>query len=161
MSRFDSGDDYDENYPNQFALWERSQTNALKGKKGQAFLAEVEAALLALPERKLTDTFAEGGQVCALGAVALKRRVEQGEPLEQALEDLERLGYDSASDTAWFAMQEFRIPQALAWAIAYENDEGAGVSWPQSPRHRWERMWRWCRRLQGKDEALPEEISGR
>ena len=52
MSR--GGDyDYEENFPNQAALWWNAAERALKGKRGRKALAELREALLMLPEKRL------------------------------------------------------------------------------------------------------------
>jgi hypothetical protein len=75
MSRFDF--DYDgEGLP--WGLWETVVSNALGGRRGQAALAEMEAALVALPERKLVHgRLAVDGAVCAVGAFVAHRRAER------------------------------------------------------------------------------------
>lgn len=74
MSRFD---DDGEGMP--WELWERVVSQALAGRKGQAALADLEAALIALPEPKLIrDHLAADGGVCAVGAyVAHKQAAER------------------------------------------------------------------------------------
>ena len=51
MSR--SEGDYDENFPNEGALWWANDGRALKGKRGRKALADLREALLALPEKRL------------------------------------------------------------------------------------------------------------
>jgi hypothetical protein len=43
----------EEEIPSQFALWQANCRRSLKGKRGQAALRELEAALLALPSKRL------------------------------------------------------------------------------------------------------------
>ncbi len=52
--------------------------SAIKGKRGQAFLKELLAALDALPEKRLIpkELKNESGMVCALGSVAEARGIE-------------------------------------------------------------------------------------
>src|SRR5690242_8806216 len=58
-------------------MWETVVSNALGGRRGQEALAELEAALLALPEPKLVEGHlaAEGG-VCAVGAFVAHRKAQ-------------------------------------------------------------------------------------
>jgi hypothetical protein len=51
MSRF-YDDGYDEDFPNQAALWQANAQRALTGKRGRKALAELRDALLALPGRQ-------------------------------------------------------------------------------------------------------------
>src|SRR5689334_6305207 len=52
VSRF-NGEGYDEDYNNQWELWEANTLRHMRGAAGQAVLRELREALLALPERKL------------------------------------------------------------------------------------------------------------
>src|SRR3989304_4835017 len=109
MSRF-YDDDYDENFPNQAALYEANTERALAGKRGQAFLREMESALIALPRKELIEgRVCHLGQVCAMGALALKRRMDTGEKFEAAIKWLEdeAPGEGDASETAFFAEKHF------------------------------------------------------
>lgn len=85
MSRFDYDGD-GEGMP--WELWQTVVSHALGGRKGQAALAEMEAALLALPEPKLIEGhLASGGGVCAVGAfVAAHRAAEQKVDLAVVIE---------------------------------------------------------------------------
>lgn len=124
MSRFD--DDYEEDFPNQAALWRANVERAIKGKRGQAFLKELEEALLALPEKKLIEgRVCEMGKVCAMGALALKRRMSTGEKIEDALRWLgdEAPMESYAYETAAFMEKHFKVLQCLSFEVAYTNDE--------------------------------------
>src|SRR5690242_7152069 len=66
----------DEVYPGQFELWQANCDRSLAGKKGQAALRELEAALLALPAKRLiANEFDDGEDVCAIGAVFRYKRM--------------------------------------------------------------------------------------
>jgi hypothetical protein len=141
MSRFD--DSYDEDFPNQWALYEKAQQNALRGKRGQAVLKELEAALLAMPVKRLIHGFlAHEGEVCALGALAAKRKVDGGLAWKDAVDELPSCD-GSVSDTIDFAESRLKIKQTLAIAISYQNDEG--VEWRATPEERWEKVLQWVR----------------
>lgn len=75
MSRFDY-DDYDgEGMP--YELWQQALSTALGGRRGQEALAEMETALLALPEPKLVHGhLVADGQVCAIGALVASKRAQ-------------------------------------------------------------------------------------
>jgi hypothetical protein len=89
VSRF--GDDYDEPFPNAWWLWENSLGRAMSSARGQQALRDLEAALLALPEKKLiSGALAMGGQVCAIGAYALHKGVAAGRSREEVMAELER-----------------------------------------------------------------------
>lgn len=76
MSRFDYFEFTEEGIP--AGLWDQMVSRALAGKKGQAVLAQLEAALLALPEKKLVFEFlASEGSVCAVGAYVAQERADR------------------------------------------------------------------------------------
>jgi hypothetical protein len=116
MSRISISDE--EDYPGQFGLWEGNCDRQIRGKAGQAALRRLEAALLALPEKrlishKLVDSEA---QVCAIGALA---KAEGKLPEPEPWGDDE---YDE-DDTAEFATDNLNVPRLVAWKVVYENDE--------------------------------------
>lgn len=103
--------------------------SALRGKRGQAFLRDMIAALDALPEKRLTCSELEtpDGEVCALGAVGLMRGMD--------MSDIDPV------DAATVA-HRFGIAECMAREIVYENDEmilGAG-NVPER-RFKWMRDW--------------------
>lgn len=88
MTRF--SDEYEEDFPNQGDLWWANVRRALNGKRGQQALRDLETALLELPVRRLVKGhLAAGSDVCAVGALALHRRLKKGERREAILADLE------------------------------------------------------------------------
>lgn len=148
MSRVESWED-DEPYPNATALFERAVENAMKGRRGQALLKEIEAALLALPEKKLVaGAVCRDGQVCMLGSVVVERAVRSGKTRAEALAELERKALEWGQDdedgdeTFVFLKDLLGIKQeSLAWTLVYQNDE----IWCKSPEDRYERMLEWIR----------------
>lgn len=105
-------------------LWRGTVERSIRGKRGQAILKELKEALLAMPEKKLCSEFfanAETGEVCALGAVALKRRLDSGMERSLAMVEIEKKypEYDDAE----MVCKEFNISSALAKEITYINDE--------------------------------------
>jgi hypothetical protein len=128
---------------------------ALSGKRGQAFLREMAAALDAMPVKELVadEVVRDSEHVCAMGAVALARKLD--------VSNLDPEDPDTVAGT-------FGIARALACEIAYENDEfvplyvrGEDGSWkrppPETPAERWTRMRKWvgaCLRVEHpKDSA--------
>ena len=81
MSRY-SGYDDDEDFPGQFEMYQANLRRAIKGKRGRKFLAELRAALLALPQARLIE-----GAMCTVGADRRK-----AELLAEAERD--KAGYD-------------------------------------------------------------------
>lgn len=85
MSRFDYDGDGD-GMP--WGLWESVVSRALGGRRGQEALAEMETALLELPEPRLIEGhLALGGATCAVGAlVAHKRATTEGVDIGAVIE---------------------------------------------------------------------------
>lgn len=125
-----SGYSYDWDYDNYWGYirYRGAVKAAFRGKRGQAFLLEMLAALDALPEKKLVahDLETEDGCVCALGAVGKRRGG-----------DLNKLDpYDMETIAG-----RFGIADAMAKEIVYENDEGGAAS--EAPEARYARVRKW------------------
>lgn len=137
MSRAGYSDDLD-NW--QWIKWRGQVASAIRGKRGQAFLRELLAALDSLPEKKLVaQEFEAEGAVCALGSVARQRGVDLSQFDPEDYEVGERIG------------AALGIAQQLAREIMYENDEfrlwDPGVGRIKDPDReaaaRWEHMRAW------------------
>jgi hypothetical protein len=158
MSRIPEGECEDEDSVRMHNLWMANYARQLKGKPGQAFLRELRDALLALPEKALIEgQIAKGGQVCALGSLALKRRVDAGESREAVIADLSSINVNPNDDDfdgryiyEW-ARAVLNAPRYLAWMVPSENDDD-GMHWTPNgiievtPEQRYERMLRWVER---------------
>lgn len=113
-------------------LWRQAVARAIHGKRGQAFMREMEAALAALPAKRLiTGNLVSYGDCCALGAVALARELDVDGLAEY---DLDR---DIMADT-------FGIAPAMVAEIMFENDE-AGSYLGETPERRYDRVLAWVR----------------
>lgn len=145
MSRFWDCGSYDgDGMPPE--LWQAVVRRAMNSPRGQKVLRELEAALLALPEKRLAEGILyQEGQCCALGALALHRvrqgglqlfgpRAYRGKGWKQ--EDKERREFIATEDELDEAAGHFAndwesaefgermgIAESLAWKIAYWNDE--------------------------------------
>lgn len=138
MSR--SGYDHDGDYDYSewgYIRWRGAVTSAIRGRRGQAFLKELLAALEALPEKRLErDSFDRDGGVCALGAVGRARGLDMT-VLDRIADDENSVSYEAAA--------AFGIPNALAAEIMEENDD---AGWRTvSPEMRWQRMHEWVKGL--------------
>lgn len=126
MSRSNYNDDYDDHWG--MIRWRGAVTSAIKGRRGQSFLRDLISALDAMPEKGLiAHELQEDGEVCALGALGLRRGLN--------LEAVDPEDADGVADL-------FGIAPALAREIVYENDEGAWSS--ESAEDRWKRMRAWA-----------------
>ena len=140
MSRSGYRDDCDD----QWGLIRRrgAVASAIRGKRGQAFLREMLAALDALPEKRLIENDLEHGRtVSALGAVGKAR----GTPMANI--DFE----DQKSVAAAFS-----IPITLAGEIMSINDE----AWnKERPEHRYIRVRKWVEsKLADNPAAISEPV---
>ena len=139
MSRSGYSDDCE-----NLGLWRGAVQRAIDGKRGQAFLREMAAALDAMPVKELVadDVVRDSEHVCAMGAVIVARKL-----------DVSKVDIYDADDTA----NMLGIAGALAKEIAYENDECGGhieiegppttywsrVYREETPAERWTRMRAW------------------
>jgi hypothetical protein len=109
-------------------LWRGTVMRAFRGKRGQAFLIEMHAALDAMPAKRLIakEIVNDRGEACAIGVVALSRGI-----------DVSNL--DSTDGDAVGAA--FGVAQSLAREIEYMNDEAGYTT--ETPEERWRRMRAW------------------
>jgi len=117
----------DEDFPGQFNIWQANCRRSLRGKRGQAALRRLEAALLAMPVKALVKgkLVAHDGSVCAIGALAkADGKLPEPEPLiDDEWED------DDTDDTAEFAENNLDVPKLVAWKIVAQNDIHNDVVW--------------------------------
>ncbi len=122
----DEGDNWD------MIRWRGAVHSAIRGKRGQAFLRELLAAMDALPVKELiAGELEEHGQVCALGAVGKARGY-----------DMHAEGWDLDGNT--MAMV-FGIPSSLAAEIMFINDDDFGYN-TQTPAWRFYQVKCWAER---------------
>ena len=123
MSRANYSDDLD-NW--QLIKWRGAVESAMRGKRGQAFLKEMLAAMEALPNpRLITRDLIKEGEVCALGAVGRARNLD--------MTDLDPEDPDTIAAT-------FNSANAMNREIVYINDEW---DYKETPEQRYQRMKRW------------------
>lgn len=107
--------------------WRGQVASAIKGKRGQAFLAELVEALDALPEKRLiVGALQSGGEVCAIGSVGAKRGID--------MSVLDVHDPETLSGT-------FGIAHQLVQEIEYINDEEC---WNDTPEERWREIRAWA-----------------
>lgn len=155
----------EEDYPGQFGLWQGNCQRSLKGKAGQAILRELEAALLALPSKRLiaSSLVDAHGEVCAIGALAEFKGEITDDMIGQGEYDMEEVGI------------QLGMPRLVAWKIVEMNDlQFAGTDlvfgegpyrWPNeqpyayvevTPEQRYERMLKWVR-----EQVQDREVMGK
>ena len=131
MSRSGYSEDLDE-----WALirWRGAVKKALRGKRGQAFLREMLAAMDAIPDKALIsgELIDAEGSCCAMGAVCKARGM-----------DVSNLDYEASEDVGG----ALGISRAMAAEVSYENDECGPPHWNkpggETPQERFDRMRNW------------------
>lgn len=150
----------EEDYPGQFGLWQGNCQRSLKGKAGQAALRELEAALLALPDKRLIahKVIDAEGDVCAIGALAKYK----GRNLLTEPNVYEHGEFDGDDEMEEIGM-ELGMPRLVAWKVVAKNDieidgryetlpgparwygDQPQVYVPVTPEQRYEKMLAWVR----------------
>lgn len=122
-----SGDGDDCDNP---GLWRGAVERAIRGKRGQAFLQEMAAALDGMPVKKLVagEIVRDSEHVCAIGSVAVARKT-----------DLPEMDIYDADKVA----RAFGIAPAMVCEIAFENDENGPWDKEETSAARWVRMRAW------------------
>lgn len=125
---------YDDCMGSEWGLicWRGAVNSAMKGKRGQAFLKEMLAAIDAMPNKRLSHGFADQGTVCALGSIAQARGI-----------DVSDIDSDDP-DARYPIAQRLGIAPAMAAEIMFENDESYYYG-DETPEHRYTRMREWVR----------------
>lgn len=141
MSRSGYSDDLD---ALDLGRWRGQVASAIRGKRGQAFLRELLAALDAMPNKRLVRAeFEADGEVCALGCIAKARGIDasQFDP-----EDAIEIG------------GVFGVADQLTREIMFENDEffdwSPTTGRADSPESRWRYMRNWVA-SQIKEQTAP------
>jgi hypothetical protein len=124
-----------EYFPGQFGLWQGNCNRSLMGRGGQKSLRELEAALLALPDKRLVSgEFDNGEDVCAIGALARHRRIV---PKSDPESEMEEVGVECG------------MPRLVAWKVVEVNDtyfdfryEG-GERVAYTPEERYSKVLEW------------------
>lgn len=120
--------------------WRAQVASAIRGKRGQAFLRELAAAMDAMPEKSLiaNELIDEDGNCCTIGVICKLRNIDTS---NVDATDPEQVG------------SLVGIAKQLASEIEYENDEfwkyeriPATSAWnrvDETNEERWQRMRRW------------------
>lgn len=124
MSRHGYSDDCEDMWAS--IRWSGAMKSAMRGKRGQAFLREMLAALDALPEKRLIaeELVTHDGDVCAMGAVCKARGL-----------DVSQIDPEESEQVA----AAVGLAEAMVREIAYWNDDFYG----ETPERRWTRMRAW------------------
>lgn len=113
MSRSGYTDDWDYGDNWSTIMWRGAVKSSIKGKRGQAFLRELLAALDSMPDKRLIASAAQkDGCMCTLGVVAAAR----GLSLDDLNSSMEGWEWDRIAD-------DLGIAEAMAREIMELNDE--------------------------------------
>jgi hypothetical protein len=130
VSRHGYSEDSDDTWAS--IRWSGAVKSAIRGKRGQALLRDLLAALDAMPEKALIaeELVTPSGEVCALGCLARARGM-----------DVSGVAPDDPENVA----KLFGVSEALVQEIAFHNDDYN--SWwgarAQDPAARWRRVRAW------------------
>ena len=127
MGRSGYSDDCDNDW--QMIMYRGAVASAFRGRRGQAFLKEMLAALDALPEPKLIagELVEQDGAVCAMGAVAKARGIDVTGVHPENIETVAAM---------------MNVAEAMAREIAWENDQDWSYT-NETPEARFQRMRAW------------------
>lgn len=131
MSRHGYIDDCDDELA--CGRWRGMVASAIRGKRGQAFLRELAAALDAMPDKWLApESLVTGeGEVCAIGSVLVARGA--------TVDELRSIDPEDSRVVARAA----NIAECLAREIMYQNDE---CIWQDDAQDAGRKRWEWMRK---------------
>lgn len=162
MSRF--SDDYeDPGYANAGELWWANVERAIQGKRGQKALRELFGALETMPEKRLVEGhLVKEGDVCAVGAYVVHRRVTAGTSREQVLHEL---AMEHARCQCWHGMnshgEDGRGPCGVCAHSVAEAERSAAAGSP----YRWTPKtcdaFRWSEDFDSDEDAWETADIGR
>ncbi len=169
MSRIEEGDCDDNASFLRSCAFMANAKRALKGRKGQAVLKELEEALVALPEKKLiSGHFADlrvnpiskekgyktiyertEGDVCTMGCLLVHRKMKKqfklkGQALMEAVIEVTCDPNDGGSEAIQQAASALDIVYPLAYELAFQNDEEGDRE--ETDEARYERVLAWVRK---------------
>lgn len=134
----------EEETPGQFELWQANCRRSLAGRAGQRSLRELEAALVALPSKRLIAGALddEDGDVCAIGALVKAKGITPEADPDYEMEDVG---------------VECGMPRLVAWKVVEMNDVEFDTTqdvsqlpkWRRralTPEERYEKVLAWVRR---------------
>lgn len=130
--------------------WEAREKKVMNGRPALRSFRELEAALSALPRKRLIEGEAcDGLDVCAVGALALYRRVQAGEHRGVVIADLTwEYGLEERSTVSLGELQG--LTNTLSWIIVERNDERY---WNMTPEERYDGVLTWVRENIARLEA--------
>lgn len=116
-------------------LWRGAVERAIKGKRGQAFLKEMLAAMDAMPVKRLIDhdLVRSNGEVCAIGSVAVARGTDLS-------------GVEPECDDSQELAKRMGIARAMVKEIEFINDDDfCYENASETPEQRFARVYDWVK----------------
>ena len=112
-------DDRCDEYP--LALWRGAVTSAINGRRGQAFLRELVAALDALPDKILiAEALAADGAFCAIGSVGAARGMDMSQidpEYPEAIAEAFGIAPALVQEIEWVNDEYYAADQAGRWKL--------------------------------------------
>lgn len=119
----------------ELIMWRGAVESALKGRRGQAFLKEMLAAMDAMPVKRLIahDLVRPNGEVCAIGSVAVARGTDLS-------------GVEPECDDSQELANRMGIARAMVKEIEFINDDDfCYESASETPEQRFARVYKWVK----------------
>lgn len=140
MSRSGYTDDYGDDDPLALGRYRQAVKRAIEGKRGQAFLRELAAAMDAMPVKELIahELVDADGACCTIGVVCKARGIVLTDGYVRTIDE------DCPDEVGALV----GIAASMAAEIEFVNDE-CGPMWNgergvgEAPAERWQRMRRW------------------
>lgn len=109
----------------EFGRWRGAVASAIRGKRGQAFLKELLAALDAMPDKRLIKGELQDGdgEFCAIGCLGAARGVDMSK--------FDIYDYEAIA-------RELGVNEKLVQETEWVNDE-----WSRTPEERWKQVRKW------------------
>lgn len=135
MSRSGYVDDLDQR---DLAMYRGRVASAIRGKRGQAFLRELAAAMDAMPIKTLIagELISATGDCCAIGVVCKARGVDV-KPIDY--DDPDQVGAAVGIDRVMAAEVEYANDECAE----FRKDESGRWNLSETPAQRWHRMRKW------------------
>jgi hypothetical protein len=137
----------EESFPGQFELFHANLRRSVYGKRGQAALRDLEAALLSMPEKRLiAGHLAKDGEVCANGALVAYRRMQREKKAREEVLSAMEIESSPACGVCWCRRSNHpedggpctscagRIESDRAWDAKYLSTHPESYQWrPYGP----------------------------
>ncbi len=142
-------------------LFDGRKDRVLNGRPALKSLRELEAALVWLPGKRLiAGAICDGEDVCAVGAFALRRRIDAG---RDGVEEMDRLKWSNDPDgTMLYETADLAASEGMTWTLGWIIGETNDYSFESmTPEQRYEAVLGWTRTNIARLEAKFATNEGR